>query len=459
MDDRQDRYKEAQVWAHEHFGAVELGDARLTRRAVHTAAALRTRPGESLPRALGGWAALKAAYRLFEHEGVTYERLVEPHTTRTQQACRRPGDYLLVDDTTKASFSHRGVSVPGLGPLTTPGSQGLVIHTSLALRLQPGARPDTPGLEVLGLFGQQAYARPSAAPEADRWARALFEAGPPPPGVRWIWVADREADAFEPLWGCWARGIDWVVRAAQSRRLHHPAGYSLDAVAQAPLLGTVTRALRARPGQPARPATLEVRALEVAVKPPQGRRRHYPALPTGLVEVRETGAPAGVEPLHWVLLTSLACQTLEQARAVVALYGARWTVEDYHKALKTGTGLQDSQLQTGERLRALVGLLAVVAVDLLVLKSQAQANPDGPVDPARLGPEARAVLEAKFGRPEGGWTHATAMRAVARLGGFLGRRGDGRPGWQTLWRGYTHLMQLVEGYHLAQRDHPPKRCG
>ncbi len=36
----------------------------------------------------------------------------------------------------------------------------------------------------------------------------------------------------------------------------------------------------------------------------------------------------------------------------------------------------------------------------------------------------------------------------AALGGYLGRRGDGPPGWQSLWRGLCYLRQLVAGVGL-----------
>jgi hypothetical protein len=450
----EDTRAESQAWAQDQFGAVRVGDARLTRRVVDTAAGLREAPAESLPRAMGSAALLKGAYRLLEHPEITHARLIEPHVTQTQAACRAPGEYLLVEDTTHASFSHRSRRVPGLGPLTHETSQGVVIHTSLALAVGGWLSPDAVETQVLGLFGQQAYVRPAPAPEADRWARALCEAGPPPAGTRWVWVADREADAFEALWGCRMRGLDWVVRAAQARRLLTPGGTLFEALASAPVLGTTTRRLRARPGQKAREARLEVRAFAAAVKPPANRRRTHAPLPTGVVEMREISPPAGAVPLHWVLLTSLPCESLDEARRVAAHYAARWSVEEYHKALKTGTGLEGSQLRTGERLLALLGLLAVVAVDLLALKTLARAHPDTPAPDTLLGPEARAVLEAKYGPPQGGWTYRTALVAIARLGGFQARRGDGSPGWQTLWHGYKKLMTLVEGYQLAQLQQP-----
>ena len=35
--------------------------------------------------------------------------------------------------------------------------------------------------------------------------------------------------------------------------------------------------------------------------------------------------------------------------------------------------------------------------------------------------------------------------ALARLGGHLNRKGDGPPGWLTLWRGWEALRLMIQG--------------
>ncbi|TFZ62742.1 hypothetical protein E4631_24635 [Hymenobacter sp. UV11] len=41
------------------------------------------------------------------------------------------------------------------------------------------------------------------------------------------------------------------------------------------------------------------------------------------------------------------------------------------------------------------------------------------------------------------------LPGLAALGGHLGRKGDGPPGWQTLWLGRRSLRLLVEGVNIA----------
>jgi hypothetical protein len=63
-----------------------------------------------------------------------------------------------------------------------------------------------------------------------------------------------------------------------------------------------------------------------------------PDFPVNVVEVREVDAPSWVkEPLSWLLLTSLPCKRWAEVRWIIGRYTARWWVEEFHKALKTGT--------------------------------------------------------------------------------------------------------------------------
>jgi hypothetical protein len=172
-----------------------------------------------------------------------------------------------------------------------------------------------------------------------------------------------------------------------------------------------------------------------------------------VVEAREVNPPRATEPMRWVLLTSWPIASARDCRRVVRAYARRWLIEQYHKCLKTGCAVERSQLATARALSALTGVLALVSLRLLDAMLLARARPDEPVTAGQLGPDALAALTAKFGPPAGGdgrWTHRASLRAVARLGGFLARSGDGEPGWQTIWRGWQRLIAMAEGYALAQ---------
>jgi len=283
----------------------------------------------------------------------------------------------------------------------------------------------------------------------------LQKTGRPPEAVRWTLVADRESDMYESFERCGNMNVDFIIRAAQQRVLVGQDRYLFDAVARRPALGRFILKLRARQGQRARDAIVEIRALAVTLRGAQRPGGKRPDFPVTVVEAREVQAPAGTIPIHWVLLSRWTCNTFEQALRAVRAYACRWLIEEYHKALKSGVHVQDSQLQTADRIESLLEILAVLAVRLLNAKLLAVTCHDQPVDLDDMGHEAIAVLESQFGKPPEGWTCRTAVRAVARLGGFIGRRGDGEPGWRTIWRGFQKLMVLAEGYNLGRSDN----CG
>jgi hypothetical protein len=455
--------RSAAEWAQAEFGLAELGDRRRSRRLVNLAENLAQNPGGTLPGAFADWAELKAAYRFFGQAGVGFEAILTPHWERTRAACREMGEYLLIEDTTLLDYTAHPAA-RNLGRIGNGGGRGFELHSTLAVQVTGWTLEQRPEGLLVGLLGQDcATPRPAPAGEArrqrlsrprksQRWAATLKAAGAPPPGSQWIYVADREADFYEPLQLCRQHGVDFIIRSHQDRRLADAAGRLLAAVDRAAVLGRTSVDLRARPGQAARVAVVELRAALVDLDGPWRPGGWQEPLPSvWALEVREVDAPAEVpEPLRWLLLTSLPCLTLAQAQRVVGRYAARWWIEEYHKALKSGTGVETSQLECATRLAGLIAILALVAVRLLSTKLLARSQPDGGEAAAHLGPELLVLLERKQGGPSGGWTNRNLLRAVARLGGFIGRKSDGEPGWQNIWRGWHRLLWMAQGANLMR---------
>jgi len=177
-----------------------------------------------------------------------------------------------------------------------------------------------------------------------------------------------------------------------------------------------------------------------------------------VVEIREVGAALD-SPVHWVLLTSLPGENLEQLRRIAARYARRWLIEEYHKALKSGAQVEASQLGSAEGLQALLGILAVVAVRLLNMKLSASSQPQQRISLQQIGAEELSLLTAEFGEPKGGWTCSNTLIAIARMGGFLARKGDGSPGWITIWRGWQRLSLMAQGVRALLSKNNPPRCG
>ncbi len=445
------------------FGTAVLGDERRKNRLVKMATRLAAHPGGTLPQVFSTWAELKGAYRFLDQPAVGPEQILEPHLQRTRASCRQSGEYLLIEDTTQLDYTGP-LEREGLGVIGDGRGRGLMLHTTLAVQVQVWDLEQRPEGEVVGLFGLQCWNRrkqPSRKTEtraqllrrpreSQRWAAMLEQTGGPPPTCTWIYIADAESDFYEPIERCQRLGADFIIRACQEHRLAGEFEWMSQALAGAAVRGQMQVPLRSRPGQAARVAQVEVRTSPVTYRGPYRPGGRRPNLPLNVVEVREVDAPEGVEPLHWILLTSLSCQRWVEIQRIIGRYTARWWVEEYHKALKSGAQIEDSQLRRAYRLESLLGILAVVAIRLLNTKHLARARPERALDAQAFGPEALAILAKQFGEPKGGWTNRELIRSLARLGGFIGRRSDGEPGWQNIWRGWHRLILMAQGAELIQ---------
>lgn len=449
-------------WAKVEFAGAKFKDIRRSKRLQRLATGLVQRPDGNLTKVLPTWAELKGAYRFLGNKSVSYEEIIKPHITWTRERCRESGEYLLIEDTSVLDFSGHPAT-EGLGRIGDDRGRGLLLHTSLAVRIEKWEDRGLPIVRLLGLFGQKCWvradkikgeledkkARLNRARESACWSEALAGTGGAPSGSRWIYVADRESDIYEVYLHCQALRSDFVVRATQPRRLEEAEGSVFDAVRKSAVLGQYSVKLRARSGRRGRVATVEIRARRIKLKAPWRPGEKLPPIEVNVVEAREIGTPYGVEPIHWFLITSLSIENFSDVMKVIGIYTKRWLIEEYHKALKTGAGIEKSQLEEAERLKNLLGILGVVAVRLLNSKLLAVSKSEEVVNPEEVGGEIIKILEVRFGKPKEGWTYKYLIERIARLGGFLGRRGDGNPGWITIWRGWHRLVDMVEGYNLA----------
>jgi hypothetical protein len=447
-----------QRWAQLEFGTALLGDKRRTARLVHVAGALAQSPSGTLPRAIPVWSDLKAAYRLFNNPSVTFEKICAAHWQQTQDACKEHGEYLLIEDTTVLDYSQHK-RIRGMGRVGNDEGVGMMLHSTLVTRVEAWQLDHTPELSIVGILGQKCWTRQGAPlnrtetrrqklsreRESQRWAQTLKKLPERAASVSWIMIADREADILETFQKCKEAEADFIIRATCRRALADEDQSTFEAVSGAPVQGSFEMQLRARPDSPARIAKLELRAVSVELRGTWRPSGKIGPMKINVVEARETDAPSGAVPLRWVLLTTLNCQRMIESRRIVERYARRWLVEDYHKALKTGAHIEQSQLEERTGIEALLGVLALVALRLLSTKLLARSRPNEPVDCAAFGEAAIKILNARFGRPKGGWTHAAILVAIARMGGFLARKGDGSPGWITIWRGWQRLTTMAEG--------------
>lgn len=460
--------REPAAWAQAVFGGSKLGSARRTRRLVKVAGALAVDPSKSLPRGVGGFQQAKGAYRLLARKEVTVESVSQSHWEQTRQKALGHPVVLLLQDTVVLTLAKTGMR-EGLGPVGSDGqNEGLHGHSVLAVA--PGAEGDaTP--HALGLAHLKVWARQSAPRgesqwerrqrerESECWKEAMVQVGPCPGGsCRWIHVGDREADQYEVFETAREVGVGFLVRvagAAAQRGAHlgHADSGAKQGLAElarslAPRGGLRTLSLRARPGQGAREAVLRVAWSAVTVWAPRIEQRNgweqaY------VVRVWEPDPPPGVKGLEWVLLSSEPVESEQAAWEKVDWYSHRWLIEEYHKCLKTGCAAEKRQLEDGESLKPLVAMLSIMATQLLEIKEHARATPHKAVLETGVAPADHVrMLSLLRKRDASKMTVREFWVEVAKLGGFLGRKSDGDPGWQTTWAGWRELDLMVAGARL-----------
>ena len=450
-----------------HFGEAHLGDVRRTRRLVRAADAIVQHPGGTLPQKLHDPYPLDALYRLANRKEVTHEAVLEPHRQRTLRAMREAeGPVLLIHDTTELDYTSLR-SLTGLGRIGNGRGRGYECHNTLAVH--------APTRAVLGLANQILARRDTVAEGESRrdrrdretrqtrlWRRGSEAVGPAPEGALWVDVCDRGADVFEYIAYKHESSGHYVVRSRHDRL----CVVRVDGVARRRKLHGYARALEplggryvpvaARDGRPARRAKVLVAAGDVElVAPKQPRGDHGPGpLPLGVVIPREVGAPAGADPLEWILLSDRPAGDLAGAGVVADWYGCRPVVEELHKGMKTGCGIEALQFTTEAALRPVIALLSVVAVFLLGLRDAARdpATADRPA--TRYAPViySEVLCSWRHGETRPGWTVREFYWALGRLGGHQNRKNGPPPGWLVLSRGWTLLETMVEGVEAVGRS-------
>lgn len=381
----------------------------------------------------------------------------EPHWQQTRAEMAKQPLVLILHDTTELDFTDHS-ALEGTGPIGDGNGRGFLQHNSLAVLPKPR--------QVLGLAFQQWQVRQEAPKnehtskrkrrerESLLWLRGVEATGRPPQGCRWVDVGDRGADIYEAMVASPRQGHDFLFRLTQNRQVWQDADHEQwtklrDHARRLLSQGQDHVEIPGRGGRPARVAVVEMAAAPVWIPAPSGTRRRFaqPVISAWVVRIWEAHPPAGVEGLEWILITSVPTSTLEDLRERRDWYGCRWMVEVFHDVEKNGCSEEDRRFETAERMQACVAILALVAVRIFQLRTALTGVPEAPAEQVASAEEIQVVRRViKHG--QGRFRVRDFVRGVARLGGFLGRKGDGEPGVKTLWRGYQRLQDLLLGYQL-----------
>jgi hypothetical protein len=451
----------AQDWAKEELGEVDLGDQRLRKRLVSIAQAFYARPQANIPQACQTRVATKATYRFLDHPETSMEKVLAPHYEATLGRSSREEVVLAVQDTTSLNYTAHPAT-QNLGPIgyRLDRGIGLWLHETMAFN-----REGTP----LGLLDVQCWARDAAdfgkkkrrhrvpieEKESYKWLlsfRKVAEAQKRCPKSTLVSVGDREADIYElfELALSDLTGPKLLVRAEQDRLLAEGQGHLWEKLAQQEVVGIQEIQVPRQKNRPARVARLEVRFAEVTLKPPQ-RKKERKELTLWAVWAREAEEPVEGGRIEWMLLTTCAVTTFEEAIEKLSWYTIRWGIEVFHRTLKSGCKVEERQLGHADRIETCLAIDMVVAWRIFHLVKLGRETPDVPCSVffEEAGWKALVAHVTQNPKPpDHPPTLREAMRMVASLGGFLGRKGDGEPGTKSLWLGLQRLDDLSSMWKL-----------
>ena len=443
-------------WAEEEFGNARLGHERLRKRLLTIGRDFYARPQAQIPQACQSRAKTKAAYRFFQHPETSMDALLEPHIEATRERIRKEKIVLAIQDTTSLNYSTHPAT-HDLGPIgaSPDGIIGLIVHDTMAFSVE-----GTP----LGLLDVQCWARngeefgkkhqrkqrPIEQKESSKWLqsyRHVVQVQQQCPDTTLVSVGDREADIYELFHLALEKpsGPRLLVRAEQDRLLADGQGHLWTIVQQQPRAGIQPLHVPRRHQRAARDADLELRYAEVTLKPPHGKSRYGP-LKLWAVLAQEVNAPAGIEPLEWMLLTTCRVDDFNDAIEKIDWYTKRWCIEIYHRTLKSGCKVEERQLGAAIRIEACLAIDMVVAWRIYHLTKLGREVPDVPCTVFFEDAEwiaLTAFLTQNPDPPPQPPALRQAIHMVASLGGFLGRKGDGEPGTKSLWLGLQRLDDIT----------------
>ena len=463
------------AWADHEFSGAPLGDKRLSERLVASARALAEQPGVSFSGLeKENWSAVKGYYRMIDQPNdseVTLEAILAPHQQRTVQRMMGHPTVLCIQDGSDLNYSDLE-DCEGLGPMGSNqrvSYDGLHLHSMLAVTAT--------GLP-LGVLDAKCYAQEPKAQDDTRYSTAIpieekrtfnwllgvrkcIELAPQLPDTHLVCVMDREADIFELFdEQRLKRRVDLLVRAKHDRRLGE--GRNLfETIRQSPERARLKiqiprHSARRKKGDrkatdrmPQREADVGLHYQSIDLRPPDYMRKKDPVR-LWVVHVREEQPPEGIKPLEWLLLTTQEVATTEDAKACLGWYALRWRIEDWHRVLKTGCRVEELAHKTAERLKRAVAINLVIAWRIMLMTLLGRESPELPAEILFADFEIRVLKAIALQRRLAAPTNlGTAVQLVARLGGYLARKKDPPPGHEIMWRGFSILQIMTQGFALG----------
>lgn len=466
-------------WVREEMKTADLNDERLNRRLNALLGQLAARPTASIPAACGGYAEMTAAYRFFDNDKATYDKIMQPHLDSTRQRMAQQPVVLLVQDTTELDLTRPEKQIEGAGPLDGKARRGALMHVLHAftpdgtplgtVHSESWARDDT-AITSSSLPRHERAKTPIEEKESHRWVVAMRRAqeeASRAAATKFICIGDSEADIYEVfVEGATEPQTPWIVRACQNRALQkddETAEKHLreQALAQ-PVLFTQEINVRGRKAkvscetrgrrQPreSRETEVAVRAARVTLRPPWRSDRTLPPVTINVVAVTEIDPPADDEPVEWLLVTTLPIDTIEQVRQIIQYYTLRWMIEILFRVLKQGCRVEARRFEHLDRMLSCLAVYMIVAWRALFVCRMGRSCPDVDCEAVFDPAEWKAVWKVvrRTNPPSTPPRLEDMVRMIAQLGGYVNRPRNDPPGPQTVWLGLQRMHDMALCWQL-----------
>lgn len=460
-------------WAEQEFGSVQIYDNRLKQRLYTIAQDFYNKPQANIPEACGTHTGTVGTYRFMKNKKVNMDILLTAHTEATIERIREHKVVLAPQDTSTLNYTHHPTTA-GMGPINTVSDKntGLILHDTLAF-----TEDGTP----LGVLDAQCWARdpheidkkihrantPIEQKESMKWLRSyqrVAEIQKLCPNTMLVSVGDREADIHELFAEATkdSNGPKLLVRSNKARKRKVDQEKLWDFMAKQEITGSLQIHIPHSGSRKARDAMVDISFAEVDLAPPKRfGSKGQPVKAWAVYAIEPQPDESVAAPIEWLLITTVPTNNFKEARQRIEWYAKRWGIEVYHRTLKSGCKIKDRQLGDADRIETCLAIDMVVAWRIFHLTMLGRENPDAPCTIFFQDEEWQALCcytSKKPVAPPKPPTLNEAIRMVGAMGGHLGRKHDGPPGTETLWRGLQRLDTATEMYTIFTHKDNTTQC-
>lgn len=443
----------------EDFPNIDFGDKRRNGRFVSIINNISSNAEASIPLQNDSWSNTKATYEFYKNEDISLKSLKKVIADYScSQIC---GDQVLIAHDF-CQISYNNSSAEGLGYLANSEGRGIITYNSIAI--SPTGMP-------LALAYQESFVRKLKDlgkakkrkendfkdKESYNWYKGIKAVNKQlGKEIHKIHIADREADIYELFFCAYEKNTDLLIRAKHNRAL---AGESplWDMIAQQPVAAKAVLDIPDSSWKKRVDIEVEVKYQKVEIMRPQVSKNKYACVPMTAIEIRQISPKKEWqdEPLHWKLLTTMDVTTSEDALQCVRWYCYRWLIERFHYVLKSGTKIEELQLQQASSLQKAIHVYSIAAMRIMQLTYQSRHTPEVSCELV-LTKEQWVVLYALIHKKpplaDDPPTLGQAAKWIGRLGGHLGRTADGPPGLKAIWKGYRRLCDATATYLILNTN-------